>query len=261
MNALTDGVSFGFLSSVLVLGERFKTNKFVFCWDGGSGKRKGVFKDYKLSRAAKTEEETKQRAELYAQFRALQHEVLPSLGFQNQIHQFNLEADDVIAQAIKDHQSQQFGIVSSDKDLLQLLRFKNCKFQHQPSSGKEVTAFSFLKEYRIPAREWAMVKAIAGCPTDGVPGIKGVGEKTAIKYILDELPDCQKRWAISESLELIQRNYRLVALPFKGTKQTQIKEDSLDARVVNQVFSDLGYESFGTGKQAERWGRFIRGEF
>ena len=260
---LSNGIAFGFLTTVLQLSEKYHTNQFVFCWDGPGSLRKKLFPAYKQSRDTKTPEEWAERKKIHTQFDALRTEILPALGFQNQFIQYGYEADDLVAHIVVQNPDDLFIVVSSDHDLFQLLRYHNCKAQHQ-LSGKPMTASKFMAEYRVPAREWPTVKAIAGCDGDGVIGIPGVGEKTAIKYLLDELPDGKKKRLIEDkqlSGPTIRRNHQLVHLPFPGVLLLKIKRDSFNEKTVLQVFGDLSFESFLADKQADRWVRFCRGQF
>ena len=73
------------------------------------------------------------------------------------------------------------------------------------------------------------MKAISGCSSDNITGIKGVGEKTAIKYLLGELKETTKTYkAIEEQKEeLWKKNGKLTKLPLEGTKVFEIKEDKV----------------------------------
>jgi 5'-3' exonuclease len=260
--ALDSGIAFGFLTAVLQLAERYKTNQYVFCWDGPGSLRKKLFPAYKISRDIKTQEEVAERKLIHAQFNALREHILPKLGFCNHHQQEGFEADDLIASAIINNPAKSFVVVSSDHDLFQLLQYHNCKGQHLLSNGKLTTASTFMAEYRIPARDWATVKAIAGCPGDGVIGVPGVGEMTAIKYLLNELPDKNKKFkAIMTGTTVINRNYKLVRLPYSGVKPLSIGKDSFDEETVQEVFGDLGFNSLMAGEQKRRWDKFCRGEF
>ena len=262
--ALDSGIAFGFLTAVLQLAERYKTNQYVFCWDGPGSLRKKLFPAYKISRDIKTQEEVAERKLIHAQFNALRKHILPKLGFCNHFQQNGFEADDLVASAIINNPAKSFVIVSSDHDLFQLLQYHNCKGQHMLSNGKLMTSTSFMAEYRIPTRNWATVKAIAGCPGDGVIGVPGVGEPTAIKFLLNEMPTTSKKWqfiSAEENMRLIHRNYKLVRLPFPGVKPLTIGKDSFDEKSVQETFSDLGFSSFVAGEQRERWNQFCRGEF
>lgn len=255
------GIAFGFLSSLLQLSERYKTNRMIFCWDAGGSRRREECPEYKADRADKTPEERAERAAIHAQFNALRDDVLPAAGFGNHLIQHGYEADDMIAIAVIKYPVSTFAVVSSDHDLFQLLQYPNCKLQHLLSSGKAMTASMFQAEYRVPARKWPLVKAMAGCPGDGVKGVAGVGEKTAIKYLLGELPEGRKYQELCQSQARINFNYKLVRLPFPGAKPPIIIKDQLDENRMCQAFSDLGFSSFVSGRLRERWGRFCRGEF
>jgi DNA polymerase-1 len=258
--ALDSGIAFGFLTTVLQLAERYKTNQFIFTWDGPGSLRKKLFPAYKMSRDVKTQEEVAERKKIHAQFDSLREHILPALGFSNHHQQNGFEADDLIASAIINNPTKSFVVVSSDHDLFQLLQYHNCKGQHLLSSGKLMTSTSFMAEYRIPARDWATVKAIAGCPGDGVPGVPGVREKTAIKFLLEELKGKKEQLIESTSSAIIiHRNYKLVRLPYPGVKPLTIRKDSFDEETVQEVFGDLGFCSFLTAEQKVRWRRFCQG--
>jgi len=254
------GIAFGFLSLILDLSEQYKTNKLVFCWDSPGSVRKRWFPEYKMSRDTKTPEEKAERVEIHAQFDALRQEILPAIGFSNNPFQLGYEADDLIASIVIDNPIKSFVVVSSDHDLYQLLQYHNCKTQHR-LSGKEMTASKFMAEYRVPAREWSMVKAIAGCNGDGVPGIPGVGELTAIKYLLCEINQGKKYRDIEDNPSTIRRNYKLVHLPFPGVKKIELEKDYVAEETMFSVFSDLGFSSFLSGEQKQRWEQFIEGEW
>lgn len=258
--SLDSGIAFGFLTTVLQLAEKYRTNQFVFVWDGPGSLRKKLFPAYKISRDVKTQEEVAERMMIHTQFDSLREHILPKLGFCNHFQQGGYEADDLIASAIINNPAKSFVVTSSDHDLFQLLQYHNCKGQHLLLSGKLMTSSSFLAEYRIPARDWATVKAIAGCPGDGVVGVPGVGELTAIKYLLEETKGKKMR-LIADSYDVIHRNYKLVRLPFPGVKPLTIRKDSFDEKVVQEVFGDLGFNSLVAGEQKRRWGCFCRGEF
>lgn len=249
-------VVFGFFSELLRLGERFNTGGFVFCWDGGNERRKAIFPQYKQSREQKTatKEEQEQRAAIHAQFYALREDILPAIGAPNCFHERGYEADDLIAKIILDNPSQQFFIVSSDNDLLQLLAHPNARAQVLLHSGEKITAFQFLAKYGIPARRWSDVKSLAGCSSDGVPGVQGIGTKTAIRILNGIVPPASKRVRqVQRAADLIARNRKLVTLPFPGLRDLQIQSDPIQPDRLFQVFEDLAFESMLTKTMRERW--------
>lgn len=257
------GVAFGFLSELLLLAEQSRTNRFIFCWDGTGSRRRTLFPDYKKARRIKTPEEWKEIETIHLQFNALRDEILPRMGFENNLREVGYEADDLIARTIASNPKRLFLIVSGDNDLYQLLRFPNCRGQ-RVLHGRNTVLHSadILARHGVPARDWATLKAICGCDGDGVPGIKGIGWKTAAKFLNGELNQKSKAWqAISNNAELLRRNYQLVALPLPGLPKIDLQEDRLDVDEVFQIFDDLGFNSFLKTDNRNRWERFIHGEW
>ena len=119
----------------------------------------------------------------FDQFKQLRKRILPRIGFNNNHLQTGYEADDLIAKYVKDN-AEELVIASADNDLLQLLYFADFL---NLSKNKLITSKSFFSEYGILPAQWGMVKQIAGCSSDNVKGIQGVGEITAIKYLKGEL--------------------------------------------------------------------------
>jgi 5'-3' exonuclease len=108
-------------------------------------------------------------------------------------------------------------MVTTDKDLFQCI----CEQigWYSPIQNKAWYYRSFMTEYGIEPRQFALVKAIAGCSSDNVPGIKGVGDKTALKYVKNELPKTHKTYRdIENNLELINFNKEIVCLPHQAVR-------------------------------------------
>lgn len=258
------GIAFGYFTTMLELSERFHTNQFVFLWDGVGSKRREVFKEYKASRwNEKTAEELAERKRIHDQIDALRDDILPMAGFKNLFKQDGYEADDLIAWLVENEknkiQKQQFVAVSGDNDLFQLLRFPNYR-QWTPSNKPRVpgvlwNATTFAMEYGIPAREWVAVKCLAGCEGDGVPGVAGVKVKRAIAYLKDEMKTGGAKWKAITGYpsELLKRNRMLVSLPFPGVAPMKIEQQKLDPKNLFTLFKDLGFESFLTEKNRQRW--------
>lgn len=217
------GVIYGFFLSVAELMEQFMTHKVVFCFDYGKGIRKQMLPEYKQKRHSKelTEEELEAEEEYRRQVKLLRTDYLADAGFKNLFFQKGYESDDIIASFTMALASGESAIiVSADGDLLQLLR-PNVSMWN-PAKRAMHTYKGFRKEYSIHPRVWAHVKAIGGCRTDEVPGVKGVGEKTALKYLLNQLKPESKVYQKIVSVEgaaIAARNLPLVQLPLKGTNQ------------------------------------------
>jgi len=245
------GTVYGFFKSVAILQDQFRTPHVIFCWDSKTNKRKELLPSYKEKRhTAKediSEEELQFEWEFVRQMKRLRVRYLKMIGFRNIFVQKRLESDDIIASICKRiSEEHEAVIVSADKDLYQLLK-PNVSF-YNPHKSQLYTVAHFRKEYGISPQKWGLVKSIAGCPTDEVPGIPGVGEKTAIKHLLGQLnPETKTSKKIeAEKQAYIKRNKPLVVLPFKGTKRFEIKEDSLSKKGWNRVVKELGMNSFRT---------------
>lgn len=244
-------VVFGFLREVVALQEQFRTDKIVFCWDSHSSLRKDLYPEYKANRH--TQELPQEQLDYEIAFRdqmlKLRKEYLPEIGYRNVYYQKGYESDDLIAEftnciPVPDKAI----IVASDHDLYQCITYAvSC---YNPQSKKMLTFQGFQMECGILPKQWALVKAMAGCRTDNVSGIKGVGERTAIKYILGQLNATTKAYQAiksSEGATIIERNWPLVALPFEGTKIPAIQSDELSLRGWKSVCHRLGIKSMEQG--------------
>jgi len=240
------GVIYGFLRDVITLQERYNTKHIIFTWDYGRGIRQTINPEYKAKRREKefTEEELEFENAFRKQMDLLRTEYLKEIGFRNILFQKGYEADDVIASVCSNLPHGDYGvIISADHDLFQLLSPTVCMYV--PQSNKRMTKDGFIKEFNIKPKQWAKVKALAGCSSDNVIGIKGVGEKTAIKYMTNNLnPKTIAYKKISKSKdELLKRNLPLVQLPFEGTNTFKLKKDIISKDGWKAVCERLGFDS------------------
>jgi DNA polymerase I len=218
------GIIFGFLKQILSLSKRFETNQFLFCWDSKRSLRKEMYPSYK-TRPKISQEDYAFEKFAYSQFAELRMKTIPKFGFKNSFIQTGLEADDIIAIITLTYEKD-FVIVSGDQDLYQLLSPNVRMFSTK--TKKITTVDSFKDDWNVTPQQWAMVKQIAGCTSDTVEGIAGVGNKTAVKYLNNVLGKKTKAFNnIIQDRMVIQRNEALVKLPFKGTKLPQLQENEL----------------------------------
>jgi len=254
------GIIFGFLSRILTLGMRFKTNDFVFLWDSRSSKRKKLMPLYKSKRKEMTIEEQKEMILAKIQFTKLRRKILPAIGFKNVYIQKGFEGDDLIAKFVLGRLGE-FIIVSADEDLFQCLQ-ANTKI-YTPSKKRFMTRRRFITEYGINPSSWRYIKALAGCSSDGVPGIRGVGEKTALKFwkgVLDKKSKIYKK--IEEKKEAIfKKNIPLVFLPFEGTEDLKHLGNDFDFKTFKKICRKYGMVSFLEKEKLKEWKVFFSGTF
>lgn len=245
-------IVYGFLKQLLTLAEQFKDNNFVFCWDSRESLRRKIYPEYKANRKDNLTEEQKEENQIaYTQFEEIKTKVLPCLGFNNNFFQDGYESDDIIAAILQDFPGDVPVVVSSDKDLYQLL--DRCSIYN--ITKKELyTKELFVREFGIRPSRWATVKAIAGCVTDNVKGAEKVGEKTAIKYLKGELKSTLKTYDSIVNFDS-STNKTLVTLPFQGTIKPSLKINSFSKEKFIYVFQEYGFQSFITN--FNKWEKYF----
>ena len=259
------GVIFGFIKQILTLAKKFETNKFVFCWDHRNSYRKLEYPSYKGSRRKDlTEEQQADFKIAFGQFDEIRELLLPVMGFANNFQQSGYEADDLIAH-IAFRIPDDTVIVSTDNDLLQLIhhdRFCPVKIYNYKGVTDEA---EFRKAwFDLDPIKWARVKAIAGCNSDEVKGIVGVGETTAAKYLMGMARGKGLEKIESEEGKAIAyRNMSLVELPYvnglKPIKITELGEDSLSIEKFKAIFGQYGFKSLLREDEVIRWTRSFFG--
>lgn len=241
------GVVFGFLRDIPLFQERHGTKNIVFCFDHGRGARQELFPDYKGSRKATFEAMDEDEQATHREFRKqtsrLRDVYLKKLGFRNVFSQPGYEADDIIASVVDDLPAGDEAIIlSSDEDLFQLLSAR--VRMHNPVTHRTTTIDSFREKWGIDPMMWSHVKAFAGCSTDDVPGIPGVGEVTAAKWVRGELKPGTKTYdKVSNGLDVFNRNIKLVSLPFPGTEHFKLREDRVTEEKWAALADSLGMKS------------------
>jgi len=211
------GIMFGVLKDILSIKERFDTEKLAFCFDAGKTLRAYDYKSYKAERPPMPDA-------FRGSVEMLRMVYLKQIGFENVLWWTGYEADDLIAKLCEDLPSKQRAIVvTADKDMYQLLCDK-VKINN-PNKKRLYTAEHFREEWGIEPQAWIDVKAMAGCKSDGIKGIQGVGEKTACKFLTGKLKNNAKAFkSIVDNNKLWRSNHRLVCLPYPGLKTMPLEK-------------------------------------
>lgn len=228
-----DGVAvqvlYGTLNTIRSLYQRFQTRNLAFCFDLGPPKRLSLFATYKQGRrpADWTDEEVEARASVHDQIGRLREDVLPRIGFGNILAEWGYEADDMAASAVTHNTTagRSITLVSSDKDLYQLLTGPDT-WIYSPQQGTFLNRLRFTEKYGVTPEQWPAVKAMMGDPSDGIPGIKGIGETYAVKYLRKQLKqDSAAYRSIRRNLATVERNRKLITLPFDGCPVVTLRPD------------------------------------
>ena len=212
-NGFPTGVIFGFLNQIFTFYRKMGPGWIpIFCWDKRPYIREIYYSQYKERKNELTEEQKEKYNELYFQIDQLRDVILPQLGWGNYIWKRDgFEADDLIAFGIlKTHKYIKY-IISGDEDLYQLLDEHTVIYK--PGTNNIFKIEDFVLKYGIEPCLWPAVKSIAGCDSDNIKGVKGVGEATAIKYLKGELKTSTKAWKNIRQFDN-SLNLSLVELPF-----------------------------------------------
>lgn len=168
----------GFARHVMTAEKLFQPTHMAVCWDMGAHTfRNELFDGYKANRPAPPEE-------MVPQF-DMAKEVSELLGWTN-FGQIGMEADDSIGSMIAKWKDEaDITVISGDRDLLQLLN-PTTQIAFTKKGYTEYEMYNearFVEEYGISPAQFADVKAFMGDSSDGYPGIKGIGPKTALQLI------------------------------------------------------------------------------
>jgi DNA polymerase-1 len=149
------------------------------------------------------------------------------MGFKNIFLKRGYESDDLIASLVRsslEDKKASIVIVSADHDLYQLISSQTSVYLL--NKKKLYTQEDFTKEWGISPTQWIDVKSIAGCNSDNIIGIDGVGEVLAAKYIRGQIKSSSNLFRkIAEKSFVWRQNDTLVRLPYLGCpKVTAIPE-------------------------------------
>ena len=162
--------------------------------------RNEIFPDYKANRPPPPED---LRPQFPLTREATQAFNLPSIEVED------YEADDIIATLAV--QARDAGgrvtIISSDKDLMQLVG--GGVEMLDPIKSKRITRDEVIEKFGVPPEQVVAVQALAGDPTDNVPGAPGIGIKTAAQLIA-EYGDIETLLANAEGIKQPKRRQSLI---------------------------------------------------
>ncbi|MDE6224139.1 MAG: DNA polymerase I [Alphaproteobacteria bacterium] len=246
------GAVYGFCNMLLkLLIERDGKDEIVAVIFDAARKnfRNDIYPEYKANRSETPEELIPQFAYIRKAVEAFN---LPS------IEQLGFEADDLIATYA--HQIEENGdtavIYSSDKDLMQLLTDKVSIFD--PLKQKEVNKQTVLDKFGIEPNKVVDVQALIGDSTDNIPGVKGIGPKTAAELInkygsLESLLENARNIKQDKRRETIETNTELAKISKQlatlkkdvplATPLDTLKKTPVDAEKLLSFINEMEFKS------------------
>ncbi len=168
---------YGFINMINKIISEEKPEYIMIAFDKGKTFRHEKYADYKGGRS-ETPDELKQQFPVAKQ-------ICEAMG----IHYFeidNYEADDIIgtfAKEVNNNPDFNATIVSSDKDLLQLITDEVDVKLLKQTGFIRMDKNVFKETYGVDPIHMIDLKALMGDPSDNIPGVKGIGEKTAISLL------------------------------------------------------------------------------
>ena len=172
----TNGL-FGFVNMMNKIIQEEKPSYILVAFDIGKTFRHEQYEDYKGGR-----DETPN--DLKMQF-PVAKEILTAMNIKY-LEVPGYEADDIIgtfAKMIDDKEDYEGLIVTSDKDLLQLISDKVTVKLLKSKDYIMMTPHTFQETYGVEPARMTDLKGLMGDASDNIPGVKGIGEKTAIKLL------------------------------------------------------------------------------
>lgn len=183
---------FGFINILNKYMEEEKPDYLAVAFDlKAKTFRSEMFEEYKANRKGMPDELAQQLPIVKNVLKAMNISILEEEGY---------EADDIIGIYSKsaENQGMRVSILTGDRDALQLVSDLVTVIIPSTSKGKTTTARytpeEVMDKYGVEPKKMIEVKALMGDSSDNIPGVKGIGEKTALELIkefgtLDNLYD------------------------------------------------------------------------
>ena len=201
--------------------------------------RHKMYDAYKAGRHATPEE-------LLAQF-PVAKEVLSALGY-HVLEMEGYEADDILgtlARMSAEGDCEAY-LMTGDRDALQLISPNVHVLLATNNDTIDMDEAKFLEKYTVPSSTFVDVKALMGDSSDNIPGVPGIGEKTAIKLIsefgsldgiYEHLPEAKLTPSVKAKLES-GRESAYLSQTLARICQTVPLEKELDALAYNGIKCD-----------------------
>ncbi|WP_418178779.1 DNA polymerase I [Aliarcobacter lanthieri] len=171
------GLLTGFINFIASIGKDFKTDYIVFALDAkGDTFRNELFENYKAQRPDVPEDLLTQLPIAVSWVEKMGFKIAIRTGY---------EADDMVASIAKDAKEKglEVRIVSHDKDLYQLIDDQNSVYLFDPTKKQIINESKCIEKYGVTPKQFTDYQSLVGDTADNIPGVKGVGAKTAQSLI------------------------------------------------------------------------------
>jgi DNA polymerase-1 len=214
------GAVYGFTRKLLSTLRDFNPDYVAVAFDTGDTWRHAEFPDYKATRDVMPDDMRTQMTRIEEMLRAFN---IPILTYNN------FEADDILGTLARLAAAHGIDVLvmTGDRDMFQLVddRVKILYTSGGPNPVTSVYGVEQVQErYGLTPQQFIDFKALTGDSSDNIPGVPGVGEKTAVKFLqqygsidalyehIDEIGGPKTRQALLDAREQVLRNRRLVTI-------------------------------------------------
>jgi DNA polymerase-1 len=242
---------YGFAMILLKMLSDLKPDYTIVAWDKSSKTfRKDLYPEYKATRV-------KAPDDLYAQIPMVK-ELIAALRLPF-IELDNYEADDIIGTLSHQAKGLETIIVTGDMDELQLVSDR-VKVYTMQRGFTDTTIYDLEKmqdKYGLTPKEFIDLKALKGDNSDNIPGVPGVGEKTAMNLVqkygsldgvyehLDEIPG-KLGERLRDNKELAYLSYKLSVIVLDAPIKLELDGAEVgryDKQAVGELFRRLNFKS------------------
>ncbi len=251
---LNTSAIFGFTNVIDEIIKKEKPTHIAVCFDAPAATfRKEIYPEYKANREATPEDIKKSIPYIKEILKGFKIPIFEQEGF---------EADDLAGSLAKKFSNENFDIflMTSDKDYLQLID-ENIKIYKPRKSATDVEIIdipAFQEKFGLEnPKQFIDVLALAGDTADNIPGISGVGEKTALKLLqdfkniegiyqnIDKLKGKLKE-KIEENTEALELSKKLVIIKTDieiNISEEELKLKELDEKKLRKIFAELEFRN------------------
>ncbi len=187
------GLLTGFMNFISNIGKDFQTDYIVFALDSkGDTFRNEIYSEYKSHRPEVPED-------LLAQL-PIAISWIEEMGFKTAALP-GFEADDIIASIAHDGKEKglKVRVVSHDKDLYQLIEDGSI-YMFDPIKKKVISENDCFEKYGVTPKQFTDYQSLLGDSADNVPGVKGVGAKTA-QALIEQFDNLDNIYANLDNIE------------------------------------------------------------
>ena len=242
------GAVYGFTNMLIKLLAGLNVTHAAVVFDSGSKTfRNDIYPAYKANRPPCPEELIPQFSIVRESAESLNLSILEKIGF---------EADDIIATIAKKAEAEGYEvlIVSSDKDLMQLVG-ENIHM-YDSMKNRMIGIEQVIEKFEVGPKKVLDMLSLIGDASDNIPGVKGIGPKTAAELIkqfgslenifenLDQIKQEKRRQLLTEGAEKAKLSKILAAL--KEDVELGISLDELEIRALDphKLISFLQVQGF-----------------